>query len=54
MTDILNTKEIIQRATLLISKGMKKIAISIPIAFSIDTLLRNENIISEERKSKNV
>ena len=52
MTDILSAKEMIKRATL--SKGMKKNAISISIAFSIDILIRNENLISEEHKTKNV
>ena len=45
-------KKVIQRATLGIPKGMKN-AVSISIAFSLDFLIRNENIISEERKTKN-
>ena len=51
MTDI--TKEIIKRATLGIQKGMKKIAISIHIAFRVDVLIRNENIISKKYNTKN-
>ena len=35
------------------SQGNKKNAISISIAFSIDILIRNENITSQERKIKN-
>ena len=46
-------KDIIQRATLRIPKGMKN-AVSISTAFSIDMLIRNENIISKERKTKSV
>ena len=65
MKGILSTKEIIERATLGIPKGMKNI-VSIYIAFSVDILIRNENmifsvdilirnenIIFEERKTKN-
>ena len=51
MTDM--TKEIIKRATLGIPKGMKKNAISIPIAFRVDVLIRYENIISKEYNTKN-
>ena len=46
-------KEIIQHATLEIPKGMKKNTVSISIAFSIDILIRNENITFEEYKTKN-
>ena len=35
-----------------IPKGMKN-AISISVAFSTDILIRNEDITSEERKTKN-
>ena len=49
--DNLNIKEIIQRATLWLPKECKN-AIPIFIAFSIDVLIRDENIISEERKTK--
>ena len=52
MTDMRSIKEIIQRATLGIPKGMEN-AVSISIAFSFDFLIRNENIISKERKTKN-
>ena len=34
------------------SQGDEKNAISISIAFSFDFLIRNENIISEEHKTK--
>ena len=34
------------------SQGMKN-AVSISIAFCLDFLIRNENITSEERKTKN-
>ena len=53
MTDTSRIKEIIQRATLEIPKGMKKNVISSSIAFSIHTLIRNENITPEKRKTKN-
>ena len=43
-------KERIQCATLGMSKGMKKNAVS--IAFCLDFLIRNENITSEECKTK--
>ena len=43
MMDILSTKEIIEHVTLGILKGMKN-AISISFAFTIDILIRNENI----------
>ena len=33
-------------------KGMKKNVISISIAFSVDTLIRNEHIISKKHKTK--
>ena len=46
-------KEMIQCATLGIPKGMKNNAISISIAFCLDVLIRNENITSEECKTKN-
>ena len=45
-------KEIIKRETLWIPKGMNN-GISISIAFSVDILIKNENIISEECKTKN-
>ena len=51
MTGILSKKEIIQHASIWIPKGMKN-AVSISIAFSNDVLIRNENIISKERKTK--
>ena len=35
------------------SQGNEKNAVSISIAFSLDFFIRNENIISEERKTKN-
>ena len=41
----------IQCATLGISKGMKN-AVSTSIAFCLDFLIRNDNIISEECKTK--
>ena len=52
MTDIVSMKEIIESAILGIPKGTKKNAISIPIAFGIDILIRNENIISEKYRTK--
>ena len=39
--------------TLGIPKGMKKNVISTSIAFCLDFLIRNENITSEEGKTKN-
>ena len=51
--DILCTKETIKCATLGIPKGMKN-AISISFAFTIDILTRNENIDSQEHKTKTV
>ena len=53
MTDILRTKEIIQRATLGILKGIKN-TVSISIAISGDILIRNENIASKEHKTNPV
>ena len=50
--DMTSIKEMIQCATLGIPKGMKN-AISISIAFCLDFLIRNENITSEECKTKN-
>ena len=52
MTDMWSIKEIIQRATHGIPEGMKKNAVSISIAFSINILIRNKNITSEEQKTK--
>ena len=52
MADMWIIKEIIQRATLGIPKGMKN-AISISTAFRLDFLIRNGNIISEGHKTKN-
>ena len=52
MTDILSIIERIQRAILWIPKGMKKCSFYF-IAFSVDILIRNENIVPEERKTKN-
>ena len=52
MTDMRNIKEMIQCATLGIPKGMKN-TVSISIAFCLDFLIRNENITSEECKTKN-
>ena len=34
-------------------QGNEKNAVSISIAFILDCLIRNENIISEKRKTKN-
>ena len=51
MTDMRSVKEIIQRATLGIPKGVKN-AVYISTAFSIDISMRHENIISEEHKTK--
>ena len=45
-------KELIQCAILGIPKGMKN-AVSISIASCLDFLIRNENITSEECKTKN-
>ena len=50
--DILSTKKIIHCATQGIFKGIKN-AISISVAVSVDSLIRNEKIISEEHKTKN-
>ena len=54
MTDMLSIKEMIQCASLGIPKRMKKcnFAISVSIAFCLDFLIRNENITSEECKTK--
>ena len=52
MADMWNIEEMIQCATLRIPKGMQKNAISISIAFCLDFLIRNKNIISEECKTK--
>ena len=46
MADILSTKEIIQRATLGIPKGMEKISVS--IAFDIDIFISFEIILHVE------
>ena len=46
-------KEMIQRATIGIPKGMKN-AISVSIAFSLEFLMINENIIFQEPKQKTV
>ena len=51
VTDILSTKELIRHATLWIPKLMEKL-ISISIAFSVDILIRNKNLASEEHKTK--
>ena len=50
--DVLSIKEIIQHGSLWIPKGMKKCNFCF-IAFSIDILIRNENMISQERETKN-
>ena len=50
MTDMFSIKEIVKRATL--SKGMKKCSFYF-YCFSVDILIRNEDIISEGRKTKN-
>ena len=52
MTDVLSTKEIFHRATLRISKRTEKKAISISIASGIDVLISNEEVTSEEHKTK--
>ena len=54
MTNILSTKEIIQCGTLVIPKEIKKNAVSIYIVSSVEIFIRNENITSEECKTKNV
>ena len=51
MTDILGIIEIIQVATFRIPKGIKN-AVSISIAVGVDILIRNQNIISKECKTK--
>ena len=51
MADMRSIKEMIQCATLGIPKGTKN-AVSIFIAFCLDFLIRNENINSEECKTK--
>ena len=53
MTDILSIEEIIQRATLWIPKGIKNCNFY-SIAFSINILVRDENIIFEEWRTKTV
>ena len=50
MMDMQSLKETIQCATLGIPKGIKN---AISISLSLDFLIRNENIISKERKTKN-
>ena len=52
MKDILSTQEIIQRASLEIPNGTKKV-ISIAIAFNVDILISIENIISKKNRIKN-
>ena len=52
MMDMFSIKEIIQRVTLWIPKGMKN-AISVSVAFNVHILIRNENTISEKGKTKN-
>ena len=49
MTDILITREMIKRATLGISKGIKN-AVSSSIAFSVDILIRNEKEFQRNTK----
>ena len=51
MRDILSTKEVLKSATLQIPKGIKN-AVFIPIPFRVDILIRNENIVSKEYKTK--
>ena len=51
MVDMYIIIEIIQRATLGIPKGMKKCNFYF-IAFSINILMRNENITFKEHKTK--
>ena len=52
MTDILSTNEIIKHATLWTSKGMKKNAVYVSIAYNIDNLIRYEHKISKKHKIK--
>ena len=52
MADLWSKKQMIQCATLGIPKGIKN-AVCISIAFSLDFFIRNENITSEECKTKN-
>ena len=53
ITVALSIKEIIQHANVWIYKEMKN-AISISLAINDDNLIRNENIISKERKTKTI
>ena len=52
ITDILSTTELIHHEILVISKGVKT-AVSISIAPGAGILTRNENLLSEEHKTKN-
>ena len=53
MADTLSTKEIIYRASLKISRGMKN-AVSTAIASGIGILIRNKNVTSEKHKTENL
>ena len=53
MMDIVSTKEIIKRSKFGVPKLMKKNAVSFSFAFAFDILVRTENIVSEEHKTKN-
>ena len=52
MTDMGSMKEMIQCVSLGIPKGMKN-SVFISVAFHLDFFIRNENITSEECKTKN-
>ena len=52
MTDMRSIKEMIKCASLGIPKGMKKCNF-VSIAFYFDFLIKNENITSEECKTRN-
>ena len=52
MTDMQSIKEMSQCVTFGIPKGMKKCNVY-SIAFCLDFLIRNENITTEECKTKN-
>ena len=53
MTDMISVKEKNQTCEPWDSQENKKNAVSISIAFSIDVLIRNENIASDECNTKN-
>ena len=54
MVDILRTKEIINHATLVIHKKMKKNVVSVSIATVTGILIEIENLTSKEHRTQNL